>query len=221
MFRRLILPLLLCATATAAPSLPLAVSFGGAKHDKTRCINLDAQGNILITGEFAGDSKFGEHPITSAGDMDFFVAKLDPQGKCLWAHNGGGSKVDRGYGIAADATGNVYVTGHSQGSDARFSDQAIPNAGDYDTFVAKYDPAGKLLWIKTEGGPGYDYGHGIAVSTQGRVFVTGAIVVDKIARLFCSCYDGNGQLLWHKTTEGAARSSGGPLSQAARTTAAE
>ena len=186
----------------------MAVSFGGAKHDKTRCINLDAQGNILLTGEFAGEASYGDLKVASNGDMDYFVAKLDPSGKPLWVHNGGGTKVDRGYGVAADAQGNVYATGHSQGNDAFFSGQTIPNAGDYDVFVAKYDSNGKLLWIKTAGGAGYDYGHGIAVRPDGNVVVTGAIVSDKVARVFCTCYSPDGAVLWTRTTEGNARGSG-------------
>jgi hypothetical protein len=211
MLRRLFLPLLAVASLSQADTVPpftLAVSFGGLKHDKVRCINLDAQGNILLTGEFAGDAMWGDQKITSNGDMDFFVAKLDPQGKPLWVHNGGGTKVDRGYGVAADAAGNVYVTGHSQGTDANFSGQSIPNAGDYDVFTAKYDPSGKLLWIKTQGGPGYDYGHGVAVTPQGDVVVTGALVIDKIARLFCACYTAEGKLKWSQRQEGQARGSG-------------
>jgi hypothetical protein len=207
---RLLLPLLFAVTLHADPAPPftLAVSFGGLKHDKVRCINLDAQGNILLTGEFAGEAAYGDLKITSAGDMDYFVAKLDPQGKPLWVHSGGGTKVDRGYGIAADAAGNVYVTGHSQGTDATLSGQTIPNSGDYDAFIAKYDPAGKLLWITTQGGPGYDYGHGIAVTAQGEVVVTGALVIDKVARLFCAGYTTDGKLKWSARTEGQAHSSG-------------
>lgn len=210
MHRILFLTLLTTTFATAgnAPEMTLAVQFGGPKHDKVRCVNVDTQGNILICGEFGAEAAYGTHKISSAGDLDFFVAKLDPQGHALWAHSGGGTKVDRGYGIAADRDGNVYVTGHSQGGDAKFGDQALPNAGDYDVFVAKYSASGDLLWIKSDGGPGYDYGHGIAVSPEGKVFVTGAIVADKIARLFCTCYDGSGQRLWNRTTEGMARGSG-------------
>ena len=33
-----------------------------------------------------------------------------------------------------------------------------------------------LLWIKTAGGKGYDYGHGIAVDAHGNAYVTGSVV---------------------------------------------
>lgn len=192
---------------------------GGKLHDKTRCLAVDPRGNILLTGEFAGTSQFGAHTLTSAGEMDFFVAKCDPDGKFLWAQSGGGSGIDRGYGVATDAAGNAYVTGHFQSTNATFSGVAVPNSGDYDIFVAKYDPDGKLLWVRTAGGKGYDYGHGIAVDGHGNAFVTGALVGDgafgdlKIAaaggaHVFCACYDSAGKLLWAKIAEGKASNSG-------------
>ena len=52
----------------------------------------------------------------------------------------------------------------------------LVNRGEYDIFVAKYDRDGKLAWIQTAGGKGYDYGHGIAVDDKGDVIVTGAAV---------------------------------------------
>ena len=92
--------------------------------------------------------------------MDFFVAKVDPQGRFLWVRRGGGEKIDRGYAVAADSAGNCYVTGHYESAEAEFDSRKIRSQGEYDLFVAKYDPAGKLLWIQSGGGAGYDYGGG-------------------------------------------------------------
>ena len=67
--------------------------------------------------------------------MDFFVAKVDSQGKFLWVRSGGGTKIDRGYAVATDKDGNCYVTGHYQSTDAKFDTIAQSNNGDYDSFV--------------------------------------------------------------------------------------
>lgn len=186
---------------------------------KTRAINVDAQGNVFLAGEIQGHGRFGEQLVKSAGGMDFFVAKLDPQGHFLWAQMMGGSQTDRGYGVACDAAGNAYVTGHFQSTDVMVEGQALPNAGDYDVFVAKYDPNGKRLWIRTAGGKGYDYGHGIAVDRKGNVVVTGAVVGpahfgnvevpnDAGSHTFCAKYDGSGNLLWVKTSTGKGTNNG-------------
>lgn len=182
-------------------------------------MNLDREGNIFITGEATDEVKFGDMSVKSAGGIDSFVAKLDPKGHFLWARMGGGSLIDRGYSVATDAQGSCYVTGHYQSTDADFSGVKLPNRGGYDIFVAKYDRDGKLVWIQTAGGAGYDYGHGIAVDGKGDVVVTGAVVGDsefgdvKIpneagSHIFCAKYHSDGKLVWVKVSTGKAGGAG-------------
>lgn len=204
--------------AFAAPEFEWLFSGGGKAHDKTRAVNVDAQGNALLAGEFTGPAKFGAVEVSGAGLLDFCVAKCDPQGKLLWVRSGGGSGTDRAYAVAADASGNVFAGGHYDSTDADFSGVKLRQAGGYDAFVAKYDVSGNLQWIRTAGGAGYDYVHALAVDTEGSVVVSGAVVggvdfgdmhVDGVgSRLFCAKYDNNGKLLWVKTTTGAASGSG-------------
>ena len=202
-----------------APAFEWATSAGGLKNDKTRAINVDNEGNVYLAGEATDEVKVGDTTAKSAGGMDFFVAKLDPKGQFLWARMGGGGLIDRGYGVAADAAGNCYVTGHYQSTDADFSGTKLPNRGDYDIFVAKYDRAGKLAWIQTAGGKGYDYGHAIAVDGKGHVIVSGAVVGEaefgdvKIpnepnSHVFCAKYHPDGKLVWAKVATGKAGGSG-------------
>jgi hypothetical protein len=161
-----------------APSFEWASSAGGPRNDKTRCIAVDIEGNVFLAGEATDDGKAGKATVKSAGGMDFFIAKLDPNGQFLWAHTGGGALVDRGYGVATDAAGGCYVTGHYQSTDADFCGTKLVNRGGYDLFVAKYDRDGNLAWIRSAWGTGYDHGHGIAVDARGDIVVTGAVVGD-------------------------------------------
>ena len=210
---------LVAATPENAPAFEWATSAGGLKNDKTRAINIDREGNVFITGEATDEVTFGSTTVKGAGGMDFFLAKLDPRGRILWARMGGGSLVDRGYGVATDAAGNCYVTGHYQSRDADFSGTKLTNRGDYDIFTAKYDRDGKLAWIRTAGGKGYDYGHGIAVDGKGDVIITGAVVGEaefgdvKIlnepgSHIFCAKYHADGTLVWAKASNGKAGGSG-------------
>lgn len=213
------------ASVPAADSLSVAwaVRAGGPKADKARGTALDKDGNVYLTGEFGETADFGEFKLTSRGGLDYFLAKYDSTGKCLWARQGGGGKTDRGYAVAVDHDGNAYVTGHYESADAEFEGVKLANAGGYDAFVAKYDAAGKLLWARRAGGEGYDYGHGVAVDGKGNAYVGVAVVGDaafgdtadkepgKASRAVVACYAPNGELRWLARPRGKGSSSCGSI----------
>ena len=76
----------------------------------------------------------------------------------------GGPGDDRALAVATDAAGNSYVAGQStRGGDVRYG------------FVAKYSPAGALLYVNFLGnGHCNTWATGIAVDAQGSAVVTGA-----------------------------------------------
>ncbi len=205
--------------AASPPPFEWATSGGGVKNDKVRGLAVDKEGNVFLSGECAEEVSFGSTKIMGAGQSDVFVTKLDPKGNFLWSRLSGGPLIDRAYGVATDAKGNCYVTGHFQGATADFSGTTVTGNGDYDIFVTAYDKAGKLLWVRTAGGKGYDYGHAIAVDGKGDIVISGAVVGDATfgeltlpnapgGHLFCAKYHPDGQLVWVKVTEGKAGGAG-------------
>lgn len=218
---RCLFPLLLASTLHAAdPEFEWVAAGGGEKNDKTRAVAVDGQGNVFMAGETTGEGTFGSQKRPALGNSDFFLTKISPEGRFLWVRSLGGSLVDRGYGVVADAAGNAYVTGHFESKDAQGPDGPLANAGDYDIFVAKYDAEGTLLWIRSAGGAGYDYGHGIAMDSHGDIVISGAIVGEAkfgtvVANagstsraIFWAKYDASGTLRWVKSTSGKFTGSG-------------
>ena len=182
---------------------------GGAKHDKIRGITVDAMGNCYVTGEFTDEANFSGRTLKSRGNMDFVLAKYSPEGKLLWLQTAGGSEIDRGYSVAVDAAGNAYVTGHFQSPEFQIGDRVFTNRGDYDYFVAKFDVDGAFQWAHSGGGEGYDYGHGIAVTPGGDVYVAGSFSGDVTLgsakspsaegkSIFVAKYGTDGQLVWSR-----------------------
>ncbi|MCB1203141.1 MAG: hypothetical protein KDN18_02695 [Verrucomicrobiae bacterium] len=220
---RILAVLLLTGVSWAAepPVCEWVFGGGGAEHDKTRAVAVDEAGNVFLASECVGDAAFGKRTWSSAGGMDMVLVKLDPAGEAVWVSGLGGSKTDRAYGADTDAAGNIYVTGHFESADLEVNGETLENAGDYDVFTAKFSPAGKILWVRTAGGEGYDYGHGLVVDGSGDVIITGAIQGEskfgevKIAgeekgrAIFCAKYGPEGDLKWVRTTSGVSGSGHG------------
>jgi uncharacterized delta-60 repeat protein len=128
----------------------------GSAVDYANAIVVDYAGNVYVTGYSAG----------SGTAYDYATVKYDPYGTEQWVerYNGPGNNWDWAYAIAADSEGNVYVTGHSEGS-GTFQDYA----------TLKYDSAGTVGWIARYNGPGdsIDCAAAITVDDAGNVYVTG------------------------------------------------
>ncbi|MCB1065224.1 MAG: hypothetical protein KDN20_20195, partial [Verrucomicrobiae bacterium] len=210
----------LAITNAAEPTFDWVAAGGGVKSDKTRAVTFAPDGGVFLAGETNGDGSFGDLKRDGLGETDFFLARVSKEGKFLWVRSLGGSLIDRGYGVVSDAAGNAYVTGHFQSTDAQVDGQTLPNRGDYDVFVAKYSPDGALLWIRTAGGVGYDYGHGIAIDPQGDIVVSGSVAGEatfgdivtksegKGRAIFCAKYSPAGDLIWVKASTGNFSGSG-------------
>jgi hypothetical protein len=156
---------------------------GGLGDGWGRGIAVDGSGNAYVTG-FTGSSQasfpvIGGPDLTYNGSYDAFVAKVNASGTALvYCGYIGGGDWDEGYGIAVDGSGNAYVTGITESTEATFPVIGGPdltqNGGIGDAFVAKVNASGKaLVYCGYIGGSGYDRGYGIAVDGWGNAYVTG------------------------------------------------
>ena len=145
---------------------------GGSFEDSGKSIALDSAGNSYVTGHFEGTAIFGSTSLTSSGNTDIFVAKLDVDGNWLWATKAGGSGFNFGCSIALDSAGNSYVTGKFYGT-ATFGSASLTSCGNYDIFVAKMDADGNWQWATSAGGSSGDSGTSIVLDSAGNSYVTG------------------------------------------------
>lgn len=165
-------------------------------------IAVDSGGNAYVTG-----GAYGNFPTTpsafqrtAGGEVDVFVAKINPQGSSLiYATFHGGSDFEVGHGIAIDSSGNAYVTGETRSTNFPVTQDAFQKANGggsggpcgsvgrvvstplpcTDAFVAVVNPVGsELLYSTYIGGNGLDSGSGIVVDSRRSVYITGQIISD-------------------------------------------
>jgi len=64
-----------------------ATNAGGIDYDRGDGIAVNDAGEVYLTGTFYDTASFGTSIITSNGECDIFVAKLDLEGKYMCCHN--------------------------------------------------------------------------------------------------------------------------------------
>lgn len=94
---------------------------------------------IYFVGSFTGSATFDNFTLTSAGDKDIFVIKLDQTGKIFWAEKAGGAGVDYpGRGIAIDPSGFLYIGGvFAKGQQTTFGHKQVNSTQQHNAFIWK------------------------------------------------------------------------------------
>jgi len=132
-------------------------------------IGVDASGDILAGGYFAGSFDPGNGAVTALGQYDVFAWRLTSSGATSWFKQFG--TAPSGYqeplGFATNAAGRVLLTGSL---DPGVDFGGGPLAGG--TFVTELDGAGNHMWSRTFA-PGQGYGRSVAFSGTSNVVLTG------------------------------------------------
>ncbi len=167
-----------------ADSLVYSTYLGGSGWDGASGISVDSSGNAYVTGD-TGSSDFPirnqyQGPLVP-GDDNIFVTRLDTNrsgtDSLVYSTYLGGSSFESSLSIAADESGNAYVTGYTYSPDFPTLNRYQDNQGSSDVFVSRLDTnrAGdaSLIYSTYLGGSYEDEGWGTAADQSGNVYVTG------------------------------------------------
>lgn len=157
-----------------------AKQVGGSLDDAALSNVVAASGYIYITGCFLTTSDFDPGPgifnLTSFGDHDAYVLKLDTAGSFIWAKQLGGTQSEMGNSITIDNNENVYTTGNLYGMadfDPSGLTYTITTIGNSDVFISSLDSFGNFKWAKSLGGQLEDHGNFITVDFNNSIYTAG------------------------------------------------
>jgi hypothetical protein len=155
-------------------------NFGGGLADVGKYLTTDNDGNVILVSEFRSsyDADPGTNTanLTSAGDRDVSIVKLDPDGNLIWARSIGGNAADLPEGLAVDSDNNIFVSGQFGGTADFDPGTGVENrvsAGGQDIFLLKLDANGDFDWVFTTGSNLGETARGIAVNNNDEIIMTG------------------------------------------------
>lgn len=227
------------AFGVALPETLLAqfpIRLGSAGQEYGKCATTDRDGNIVIGMLFQNTIDFdpaaGSTVIGTPPGIDCAIAKFTPAGALVWARNWSGitgasaNTVVTPHGLAVDGSNNVIAVGYFglSGSATRATVDFDPgagtllltNTGGWDSFIAKLDASGNIVWARTFGcitnSATDERAWDVAVNAAGELFVTGYFqggydldasaagsnVVNSAGEkdIYVVKYDANGNHLW-------------------------
>ncbi|WP_299668510.1 hypothetical protein [uncultured Polaribacter sp.] len=146
-------------------------TLGGSKNDAFNAVIQTAEGGYITAG--FTQSNNGDINTKTNESFDFWILKFTSESVLQWQKTFGGSKDDRASAIVQTLEGGFAVLGYTQSSDVDISE----NAGSKDFWLLKLSNNGNVLWQKTFGFSGADYGTSLLETNDGGFLLTGVLDV--------------------------------------------
>ncbi|HET6243584.1 MAG: T9SS type A sorting domain-containing protein [Bacteroidetes bacterium] len=187
------------------------------KHSTPHEICINQNDEVYIAGYCWKDSLFEGYAM----QKEAFIAKYASDGTFLWVkeffcH----VSMIQTFDMCLDKKGNIYTTGNFGGTQYITDSLQIVSSGNFDGFLAKYDPNANLQWVKTIKGSDTESPKAIDVNSKGEIFIggyygayTGSSVsyfdtisitspMNCASDIFIAKYDSVGNCQWVKTAGG-------------------
>ena len=174
---------------------------------------VDSAGNSYVTGQIQGTVSVAGTTLTSSGNLDAFVGKVNSSGVWQWGKSGGSTATDNVYGVALDSSNNIYLAGRIN-ANATFGGISVTHLGGDDGFVAKLNSSGVFQWVKNFGGSSHEAPAAMTVDSSGSPILVGwyestDFQVGGVSKSFGGTYDGfvakwntSGTFQWVKSITG-------------------
>lgn len=166
----------------AQPFIEKVISPGDGSHEGNGIVQ-DADGFIYLTGQHQTAAfvdgvtlatLLGEDIVTY-GRTDFYLAKFTSNLEPVWVKTAGSKQFDFGTVVRIAPNGDILVCGAYQGT-LDFEGHELANTSGWsDSFIARFDPSGSLLWVQTINGSQEVIADGMTLDSKGNIYLTGRL----------------------------------------------
>lgn len=150
---------------------------GSTGSDIAYCLDLDANGNVVVGGKFQGTVDFdpgaGTNNLTATSPQNGFVLRLDENGNFISA----AQIAEVVQSIDADSVGGVVIGGYFSGTKDFDPGVGVYNAtaqGALNGYVCRLTPANDMVWANPIYGLGQILLRGLTLDHNGNVIAVGA-----------------------------------------------
>lgn len=180
--------------------------FGGIGSDIISNIVELPDGHIVVAGDSnsSADTNTDIKTVSTNGNLDYWVSKLDNNGNIIWTNMYGGSGFDFLRDIEMTSDGSFILVGSGTSSDGDISGT---NAGSHDTWIVKISESGDIIWEKLYGGSGFEATWAISVADLDTLIVAsytdssdGDVTAPTLGGrdYWVKKLDPNGNMMWNK-----------------------
>jgi len=196
--------------------------FGNLSDQIATGLAIDANSNVLLSGEFYNTVDFGGGVLTSAGGgasfRDVFLAKFTSLGNHIWSARYGDAGSQFQSNVTTDKDNNIIFSGAFSGT-ISFGANLLTSKGSYDMFLVKLDPNGTSIWAKSFGANNNDFITDVVTDAADNVYFTGYFpssidlgngVMQTAGNLdiLLAKFDTNGNYIWAKNFGNAGEQKG-------------
>lgn len=141
-------------------------SYGGEGIEVAYDIAKTSDNGFVIVGNtFSTDGDV----LLNNGESDMWMIKLDEVGNMIWEQTYGGSQFDLAQAVIQSKDGGFIITGNAKSDDKH----STSNNGENDIWVVKTNAFGSLVWQKSFGGSGLDFGFDLVEKADGSILIIG------------------------------------------------
>jgi Bacterial Ig domain/Beta-propeller repeat len=163
---------------------------------------VDANGNVFVSGYHTNFTKYMQFP-PDPWIEDMFIQKFNTYGVSQWRTVCNAGRISYNTELVGDASGNIYLGGTC---DMSWGNPINAHAGGLDSFLAKFNSSGTLVWNTFFGSSDYESMSRLAIDTNGNLVIASASFFSFGTPInaftvgndsYVAKFNNNGALLWH------------------------